>query len=271
MFLLFLTGVGPLLAWRKTSWESMKHIFMWPTLLGVVTAIGLVIFGIRSIYPVMSFSLSVFVLVTLFSEFNRGARARMRNTGENMFNALIGLTMANKRRYGGYITHLGFLMLIVGFTGQAFTTEGWGEVKEGDKFTIGKYDFECLSIDDVSNANFEGMSATVAVSTGGKKIAELSPEKRFYPASEQTTSEVRMHHTPLEDVYVVFANVKEQTGAVVMQVWINPLVSWVWLGGYVLVGGTIITLLPNRRERRVKKQKRSVEKLLEDAEELVTR
>jgi len=270
MFLLFLTGVGPLLAWRKTSWESMKHIFMWPTLMGVATAIGCVIFGIRSIYPVMSFSLSAFVLVTLFSEFNRGARARMRNTGENMFNALIGLTMANKRRYGGYITHLGFLMLIVGFTGQAFTTEGWGEVKEGDKFTIGKYDFECLSIDDVSNANFEGMSATVAVSTGGKKIAELSPEKRFYPASEQTTSEVRMHHTPLEDVYVVFANVKEQTGAVVMQVWINPLVSWVWLGGYVLVGGTIITLLPNRRERRVKKQKRSVEKLLEDAEELVT-
>jgi cytochrome c-type biogenesis protein CcmF len=271
MFLLFLTGVGPLLAWRKTSWESMKHIFLWPTLIGVATAIACVAFGIRSIYPVMSFSLSAFVLVTLFFEFNRGARARMRNTGENWFNALIGLTMANKRRYGGYITHLGFLMLIVGFTGQAFTTEGWGEVKEGDSFTIGKYDFKCVAIQDVSDPNYEGMSATVEVARGGKQIAKLSPEKRFYPASEQTTSEVRMHHTPLEDVYVVFANVKEQTGAVVLQVWINPLVSWVWLGGYVLVGGTIITLLPNRRERRVKKQKRSVEKLLEDAEALVTK
>jgi cytochrome c-type biogenesis protein CcmF len=271
MFLLFLTGVGPLLAWRKTSWESMKRIFLWPTLAGVVVAIVCVASGIRSIYPVMSFSLSGFVLVTLFSEFQRGTRARMRNTGESALNALIGLTAANKRRYGGYVTHLGFLMLIVGFTGQAFTTEGWGEVKEGDKFTIGKYDFECLSIRDVSDPNYEGMAATVAVSRGGKKLAELSPEKRFYAASEQTTSEVRMHHTIKEDVYVVFANVKEETGAAVMQVWINPLVSWVWLGGYVLVGGTIITLLPNRRERRVQKQKRSVEKLLEDAEAMVAK
>jgi len=271
MFLLFLTGVGPLLAWRKTSWESMKRIFLWPVLIGVVVAVVCVVAGIRSLYPVMSFSLAAFVLATVFSEFQRGARARAKNTGENALNAVIGLTMANKRRYGGYITHLGFVMLIVGFTGQAFTTEGWGEVKEGDTFDIGKYNFECVSIRDVSDPNYQGMSATIAVSKGGKKIAELSPEKRFYPASEQTTSEVRMHHTPLEDVYVVFANVKEETNAAVVQVWINPLVSWVWLGGYVLVGGTIITLLPNRRERRVKKQKRSVEKLLEDAEAMVVK
>ncbi|HEX5132169.1 MAG TPA: heme lyase CcmF/NrfE family subunit [Candidatus Krumholzibacteria bacterium] len=266
MFLLFLTGVGPLLAWRKTSWESMKHIFLWPVVIGVVTAIICIVGGIRSIYPVMSLSLSAFVLTTLVSEFNRGTRARMRNTGENAITALIGLVMTNKRRYGGYVTHLGFLLLIVGFTGQAFTTEGWGEVKQGDTFTIGKYDFACVSVQDISDPNYSGMSATLDVSSKGKKIARLSPEKRFYPASEQTTSEVRMHHTPLEDVYVVFANIKEDTEAAVIQVWINPLVSWVWLGGYVLVGGTIITLLPNRRERRIAKQKRSVEKLLEDAE-----
>jgi cytochrome c-type biogenesis protein CcmF len=109
------------------------------------------------------------------------------------------------------------------------------------------------------------------VPRGGNSIARLSPEKRFYAASEQTTSEVRMHHTPLEDVYVVFANLKEETEAAVIQVWINPLVSWVWLGGFVLVGGTFITLLPNRRERRVQKQERSVEKLLEEAEAMVAK
>jgi cytochrome c-type biogenesis protein CcmF len=266
LFLMFLTGVGPLLAWRKTSWESMKRIFLWPTAVGIFTAIVCVVAGIRSIYPVMSFSLAAFVTVTLYSEFGRATRARMRNTGENMFNALVGITATNKRRYGGYVTHFGFVLLIVGFTGQAFTTEGWGEVAVGEKFTIGKYDFSCVSIQDTSDPNFEGVSATLDVYRDDKKLARLSPERRFYAASEQTTSEVRMYHAALEDVYVVFSNMKEGSDKAIIQVWVNPLVSWVWLGGFVLVGGTLITLLPNRREKRVQKQTRSVEKLLEDAE-----
>jgi cytochrome c-type biogenesis protein CcmF len=183
-----------------------------------------------------------------------------------MVRALVEITATNKRRYGGYIAHLGFLMLLVGFTGQAFTTEGWGEVNVGEKFSIGKYDFTCTAIDEISDPNYTGMSATLDVSRGGRKLATLAPEKRFYPHSEQTTSEVRMHHTPLEDVYVVFANVKEETNQAVMQVWINPLVSWVWMGGYVLAFGTIITVLPNRKERKLTRQKVTVENLLRETD-----
>jgi cytochrome c-type biogenesis protein CcmF len=266
LFLLFLTGVGPLLAWRKTSFDSMKRIFLWPTVAGVAVGIITIVAGVRSIYPIMSFAIAAFVLVTLVAEFWRAARIRMKNTGENLVRALFEITATNKRRYGGYITHLGFLMLVVGFTGQAFTTEGWGEVNVGDKFTIGKYDFECLNIRDIEDPNYQGMATTLAVSSGGRKIAELSPEKRFYPNSEQSTSEVRMHHTPLEDVYVVFANVKEETQKAVIQVWINPLVTWVWLGGYVLGIGTIITVLPNRKERKLTRQKVAVENLLKDTD-----
>jgi len=269
LFLLFLTGVGPLLAWRKTSIESMRRIFMWPTIAGVVVGVATIAAGVRSIYPIMSFAISAFVLMTLITEFGRAARTRVRNTGENMVRALFEITATNKRRYGGYITHLGFLMLIVGFTGQAFTTEGWGEVNVGEKFTIGKYDFECTDMKDVSDPNYSGMSATLAISRGGKKLAELAPEKRFYASSEQTTSEVRMHHTPLEDVYVVFANVKEDTNKAVIQVWINPLVSWVWIGGYVLGIGTIITVLPNRKERKLTRQKKAVEHLLRETDKAV--
>jgi cytochrome c-type biogenesis protein CcmF len=268
LFLLFLTGVGPLLAWRKTSFESMRRIFMWPTLAGVLGGVLAIAMGVRSIYPIISFAISAFVLMTLINEFGRAARARMRNTKENVAMALYGITATNKRRYGGYIAHLGFLMLLVGFTGQAFVTEGWGEVNVGEKFTIGKYDFECLDIRDISDPNYQGMAATLAISRGGKKVAELSPEKRFYPNSEQTTSEVRMHHTPTEDVYVVFANVKEDTNKAVMQVWINPLVSWVWLGGYVLAIGTLITLLPNRVERRLIQRKKAVENLLKETDKV---
>jgi cytochrome c-type biogenesis protein CcmF len=268
LFLLFLTGVGPLLAWRKTSLASMRKIFLWPMLAGVVAGLAAIASGVRSFYPIMSFAIAAFVLMTLINEFSRATRARMRNTKENALAALYGITATNKRRYGGYVAHLGFLMLLVGFTGQAFTTEGWGEVNVGEKFTIGKYDFECTDIKDINDPNYQGMAATLAVSRGGHKVAELSPEKRFYPNSEQTTSEVRMYHTPIEDVYVVFANIKEDTQKAVMQVWINPLVSWVWLGGYVLAIGTIITLLPNRVEQRLTRRKKAVESLLKETEKV---
>ncbi|HEX6789753.1 MAG TPA: heme lyase CcmF/NrfE family subunit [Candidatus Krumholzibacteria bacterium] len=268
LFLLFLTGVGPLLAWRKTSFQSMKKIFLWPTLAGLGAGVLSLVMGVRSIYPLMSFTIAAFVLMTLINEFGRATRARMRNTRENPAVALYGITATNKRRYGGYIAHLGFLMLLVGFTGQAFTTEGWGEVNVGEKFTIGKYDFECTNIQDIKDPNYSGMSATLDVSKKGRKLASLSPEKRFYPNSEQTTSEVRMYHAATEDVYVVFANIKEDTNKAVMQVWINPLVSWVWLGGYVLAIGTIITLLPNRVEQRLNRRKKAVESLLKETDKV---
>ena len=266
LFLLFLTGVGPLLAWRKTSFESMRRIFLWPTLAGFVITVVSIVLGNRSFYAAISFGLAAFVTTTLISEFTRAARARRRNTGENFITAVVGVTATNKRRYGGYIVHFGFVLLMVGFTGQAFTTEGWGEVNVGERFTIGHYEFECLAIDDVEDPNFVGMSATVAVYKDGKKIDTLAPEKRHYAASDQTTSEVRMHHTIQEDVYVVFANVNEETNKAVLQVWINPLVSWVWLGGFVMVLGTLVTLLPNRRERAISRQKHMVERLLTESE-----
>jgi cytochrome c-type biogenesis protein CcmF len=270
LFLLFLTGVGPLLAWRKTSFESMKRIFMWPTIAGIVTAVATIALGARSLYSIISFGLAGFVTTTLVSEFTRAARARRRNTGENWIASLIGITATNKRRYGGYIVHFGFVLLMIGFTGQAFTTEGWGEVSEGETFNIGHYQFECLSIDDVEDPNFVGMSATMAITKNGKKIATVSPEKRHYAASDQSTSEVRIHHTLAEDVYVVFANVHEETGKAVMQVWINPLVQWVWLGGFVIVLGTLVTLLPNRREQAVARRKQLVERLLAESERVAS-
>ncbi len=262
LFLLFLTGVGPLLAWRKTSTESMLRIFMWPTLAGLIVMGVSFAFGIRSIYPLMSFGLAAFVTVTIVTEFARAGRARVRNTGEAMLTALARLTSINKRRYGGYIVHLGFVALIVGITGQAFTAEGWGEASTGDRFQIGKYDFECGEIQNIEDPNYVGMSAEVHITRDGKDVATLVPEKRFYHASEQTTSEVRMHHLPLEDVYLVFAGMNDDNDKAIFQVWVNPLVGWVWIGGLIMAGGTIFTILPGRRERRVRKQSKEVDRIL---------
>ncbi len=266
LFLLFLTGVGPLLAWRKTSFASMKRIFLWPAAGALVTAVACVVGGIRSFYAVVSFSLAALVTITILSEFYRAGRARMRSTGENFLRALYTVTAIDKRRYGGYIVHFGFVLLVIGFTGQAFTTEGWGEVNVGDRFTVGRYDFECLAVDEIEDPNWVGLKVTLAVNRNGRPLGTLYPEKRFYTASEQATSEVRIRTSPKEDLYVVFAGMNEGNAKAVIQVWINPLVTWVWIGGMVMALGTIVTILPNVKERRLERRKRELDRLLEATE-----
>ena len=264
--LLFLTGVGPLLAWRKTSFASMKRIFLWPTLATVVTAVIAFIAGVRSIYPIVSFGLSAGVTVTIINEFHRAGRARMRSTGENFVQAVVRILSINKRRYGGYIVHFGFVLLILGFTGQAFTTEGWGEVRAGDKFTVGHYELTCVSIDEIEDPNWVGLRANLDVTRNGKPFTSLSPEKRYYMASEQPTSEVRIESRFDEDLYVVFAGVNEGSDEAVIQVWVNPLVIWVWIGTLVLALGTIFTILPNAKQRRIERDKTALDKLLKTTE-----
>jgi cytochrome c-type biogenesis protein CcmF len=266
LFLLFLTGVGPVLAWRKTSFASMIRIFVWPTLAAVVTAIVVIIAGVRSVYPVISFALSAGVVVTIFNEFYRAGRARMRGTGENFVQAVFRILSINKRRYGGYVVHFGFVLMLIGFTGQAFTTEGWGEVKQGDKFTVGHYEFECENILEIEDPNWVGLLATLNVTKNGKPFTTLKPEKRYYTASEQPTSEVRIESRFKEDLYVVFAGMNEDNEHAVIQVWINPLVIWVWIGTLVMGIGTIITILPNVKQRRIDRGKKSLDRLLRATE-----
>jgi len=266
LFLLFLTGVGPLLAWRKTSFASMKRIFLWPAMAAVLTSAAVFIAGVHSIYPMISLGLCAGVTVTIIGEFYRAGRARMRSTGENFVQAVIRILSINKRRYGGYIVHFGFVLLILGFTGQAFTTEGWGEVRPGDKFTVGHYELTCVSIDEIEDPNWVGLRANLDITRNGKPFTTLHPEKRYYMASEQPTSEVRIESRFDEDLYVVFAGVNEGSDEAVIQVWINPLVIWVWVGTLIISFGTIFTILPNAKQRRVERDKKTLDKLLKTTE-----
>jgi len=266
LFLLFLTGVGPLLAWRKTSFASMRRLFLWPALGAVVTAVAAIAGGVRSIYPIISFALCGGVTVTITNEFYRAGRARMRSTGEGFAQAVVRVLSINKRRYGGYIVHFGFVLMMLGFTGQAFTTEGWGEVKPGEKFTVGRYELECKSIDEIEDANWYGLKTTLDITHDGKPFATLAPEKRFYTASEQPTSEIRIESRLKEDLYVVFSGMNEDNEHAVIQVWVNPLVAWVWIGTLVLSLGTLYTILPNAKKRRIDRGKKQLDKLLKATE-----
>jgi cytochrome c-type biogenesis protein CcmF len=268
LFLLFLTGVGPLLAWRKTSMKSLKKNFLWPLTVGAVVAIILFILGVRHTGAVVSFFLCVFVLLTILIEFYRGSRARMRAHHETLFESLFRLISKNKRRYGGYIVHLGIVLLFIGFTGSVFNKETQGQVLEGDTLEIGPYTLLCEKIEETETPNYFSVQATLAVTKNGKSVTTLRPEKRVYKASEQSTSEVAMRTTLNEDLYTVFAGVSDVEDRAVIQLYLNPLVNWIWIGCIVMTVGTIIAILPDARQARLGRRKKELEKILEASDKM---
>ena len=248
IFLMFLTGVGPLLAWRKASTNSLKRNFLWPA--GIALATGVVLylfFGVDHFYAWISLVMSTFVGISIFREFYKGARARSYGTGENFIEAVVNLTLQNTRRYGGYIVHFGFVLLFLGWAGQAFTTDSQNEAGVGDTITMRQYVLRVDKLGVEDTPNYASQKAAISLFENGKKVALMYPERRVYKASKQPTTEVSIRSTLKEDIYVVFAGATTDGAKAVIQVYYNPLVMWVWIGGIVLGLGTLIAMLPNKK------------------------
>ena len=247
LFLLLLTGVGPLIAWRRSSWESLKRAFLWPTLLFAGTIAALIVLGVRHFYALISFGLCAFVACTVLMEFWKGARAIAVKSKMNLLMATFELTHRNTRRYGGYLVHMGIVLMFIGFTGAAFNKDTTREVTLGDDFTLGAYQFHVKQVADGDNPNYSWQHAVIGVSKGGEFIADLTPERRVYLASEQPTSEVAIRRRLNEDVYLNFAGMSQtDAGKAIIQAYIFPLVSWIWLGFWVLMVGTLVCLVPSK-------------------------
>lgn len=247
LFLLFLTGVGPLIAWRRSSWDSLKRAFFWPTLSFAVTIAVLLAFGIRHFYALVSLGLCAFVTCTILMEFWKGARAIALKNKLNMLMATVELTHRNTRRYGGYLVHMGIVLMFIGFTGAAFNRDTTREVRLGDDFQLGAYQFHVKEVADGDNPNYIWQHAVIGVSKNGKFLGDLMPEKRVYKASEQPTSEVAIRRRLNEDVYLNFAGMSQtDAGRAIIQVYLFPLVSWIWIGFMVLMFGTLVCLIPSK-------------------------
>ncbi|MGA3293301.1 MAG: heme lyase CcmF/NrfE family subunit [Candidatus Acidiferrales bacterium] len=247
LFLLLLTGVGPLLAWRKTSYDALKRNFGWPLAGGVVVGAVAFAFGFRNVYALMCFILSVFVTLTISSEFFRGARVIAQRDGTNLLVAVGSLTMRNTRRYGGYVVHFGMVLIFVGIAGQAFNKDVQMEMAAGQSLSIGPYTILCQNIDEPSNDNYRSERATLEVFRNGHSEMMLYPERRFFLTSQITQTVVAVQSTPLRDLYVVYAGRSPDSDKPVVHAYLNPLVKWIWYGGIVVVLGTGLAMLPNRR------------------------
>jgi cytochrome c-type biogenesis protein CcmF len=250
LILLFLTGVGPLLGWRKSTLSNIQRQFMWPTLFGVVTGGALFALGLRNWGSLACFTLSAFVFGTVVQEFSWGASIRRKNTGTDFLTALIGLVGRNKRRYGGYIVHVGIVLMFIGFAGGAYKKDEQTSLKLGQQFTVGKYTIRNDGIKVSDDGARQMTTAYLSVFENGKQIDSMYPARWAFRKHEDTpTTEVAIRRGFGEDLYVVMpsndpATVASQVAP--LEIIINPLVDWIWLGFGVIAFGTGIALLPER-------------------------
>ena len=246
LFLMLLTGVGPLIAWRKSSVESLKRAFFWPSVAGLVVAAGLFAMGVRHFYALVSFALCTFVAVTVVVEFFKGAIAIRSKDGQNLLASMVELTHRNTRRYGGYLVHMGIVFMFIGFTGKAFDLDKTVQVTKGDKVQLGAYQLTIGPTESGRNENYSWDILNVGVMKNGSDLGTLRPERRLYFASRQPTSNVAIRRRLNEDLYLNFAGASNDGEGTVLQSYVFPLVSWIWIGYWGVLIGTIICLIPSK-------------------------
>jgi cytochrome c-type biogenesis protein CcmF len=246
LFLLLLTGVGPLIAWRRSSFESLKRAFMWPALAGLAVSVALFALGVRHFYALISFGLCAFVAITIIVEFFKGANAIRAKDGQNLIAAMVELTHRNTRRYGGYLVHMGIVFMFIGFTGKAFDIDKTVQVEKGQKVRLGAYELTIGDVESGRNDNYQWETLNVGVSKNGEDLGTMRPERRLYFASRQPTSEVTIRRRLNEDLYLNFAGSSNDGEGTVIQAYVFPLVSWIWIGYWVVLFGTLICLVPSK-------------------------
>jgi cytochrome c-type biogenesis protein CcmF len=246
LMLLLLTGVGPLLAWRKSTVRNLRDQFLVPVVVAVAVAGTLVALGVRVWTSGICFALCGFVLGTIGQEFWRGARVRQTATGTDLFTALIGLVGRNKRRYGGYIVHVGIVLIFLGFAGEGFKQKETVLLKPGQQVEVGDVVVRLDAIRVTDDGQKQMITGHTTVFRDGNELAKMYPAKWFFRKHEdQPTTEVAIRRSVSDDIYLVMPafNLEEQSAS--MEIVINPLVNWLWVGFGIMALGTGIALLPD--------------------------
>lgn len=255
LILLVLMGVGPLMGWRRTRFDALKRQFTWPLAAGLLIGLIAAVLSPPSIFPPIGLAVCAFVTAAIVQEFVRGARARMTSAGENVLVALAGLLRRNGRRYGGYLVHLGIVMMGVAIIGNSFYQQTTNvTLAQGESATLGGYELMFVGMESRRASNRTEIGARIRIyeRDEGRLLGSMLPRRNIYDkAPDAPTSEVGLRTTLLEDVYVVLNGWDEQGAFATFTVYVNPLTFWLWLGGIVLVFGTLFAIWPHPARRTV--------------------
>ena len=245
--LIFLMGVGPLIAWRRASSAALRRHFLWPLVIGIGGAAIFFLLGIRQTLALLAFGLALFVTSTMVVDFTKGTRARMK-TGEGLLMAMTRLALRQNRRYGGFVVHLGVLLVLVGITGsQLFALHTETTVALGEEVRIGRYALRFQGLQATEESNHFKVTGRFVVFNNRHPVAEMFPAKKFYPQEQQPIAHVAYRSGLFEDLYLVMGDFTRDGQSATVRAMVNPLVSWIWIGGLVLTLGAALAILPDYR------------------------
>ncbi|MFQ5656248.1 MAG: heme lyase CcmF/NrfE family subunit, partial [Candidatus Methylomirabilales bacterium] len=241
--LLFLMGVGPVIPWRGGSWRSLKNNLIGPGLAGLATGFFTFVFGIRRPWVLLTYAVAVFVSAIVVQEYYRGIRARRRTTGEGPLQALGQLFARNRRRYGGFIVHLGVALVAIGIaSSSAFQLEKEGMLKKGEALEAGRYEVRFDGLNGSEGPTHVKVEGVFTIFNQRHEVGQMRPALRFYPTQQQPIAEVDYWIGFTEDLYLILGSFDREGGWAVIKVQVNPMVSWIWIGGAIMALGTFLAL-----------------------------
>ena len=250
--LLLLMAVGPLIAWRKASLDNLRRNFLWPAGLSAVAAVALAAVGVREPWSLLALALSIFVVLTIAVDVARAVRARRAIAGEGPLGAAASLLRRNQRRYGGFVVHLGVVLVVVGITGSMnWSHERSVTLGRGEEVGVGRYTLRFEGLQAVARPTHERVEATFRVFNDRHEVGVLRPALKFFPTQQSPIGRAVLRMGFADDLYVILSSFSDLKAAqATVKVMVRPLVSWIWLGGVVMVVGTLLALLPLRPRAR---------------------
>ena len=258
--LLFLVGVGPMLPWRAADMQQLKRDLRAPVAGLVLAAVAALLVGVRDSYGLLAFAFAGFALVSNLQQFGQGAAARRRATGHHPLRALASLFVVNPRRYGGYTAHVGLIIAALGITASSvFRTEREVTMKPGDQLTIGEYTLRFDQLRGSEESHRFVVAADVSLMDGERVIGRLDPRLNYYTArggEPITTPAVRSRVD--NDLYLTLLAFEQDGSSATISAIVEPLVSWIWVGGIIVALGAVMAMRPSRERQAVVRPARRV-------------
>ena len=249
---MFLMGVGPMIAWRRASWDNLKRNFLWPAAGSLVVAAALFVWTVREFLPLLGFTLLAFVVFTILYDTALALRARRRIGGEGIVRGLITLARRNQRRYGGFVVHLGVVLIILGIAGSmTYSLEREATLNLKEQLTVGPYLLRFEGLKGEQQPTHFRVEGAFRVFKGTEDIGLMSPALKFFPTQQSPVGRAVYRSSLSEDIYVILSGFSEvDKNQATVKVLVRPLVIWMWIGGFVILLGTLVSILPFGKQLR---------------------
>ncbi|MBT3314935.1 MAG: heme lyase CcmF/NrfE family subunit [Anaerolineae bacterium] len=251
--LMLLMGIAPLSAWGHSTIKTLGRSIWKPAVAALIAPIWALIAGITNWIALIGFTLVALVITVSVREFWRSAQARSKRSGENFFNELRKLIKRNRRRYGGYIIHISMVLMGIGIIGiELFQSDTQQHLGIGDQIELAGYTVQYDRLDQFRHEDGRFITrGEMSLSKDGKDLGTLAPRYDLYPDGQPMTIPA-VRSTLVDDVYIILVNWEGITAeSTPFKVYHNPLVKWVWIGGYVFIAGIIIAAWRDEEEERI--------------------